>query len=138
MPLVEYTPPRRAITANEGQVLGEVQGLSLEHVAVLVREHLPDLEAVADLFQQGGGVEAFSVQDWKKLALPFITQAPGLVANVIAVAANEPKAAPTVQSWPMSMQLRALVDIFDLSFAEIGEVKKAVELVVALLKAKKK
>jgi hypothetical protein len=135
MALIEYTPERRDIKAREGQVLGQVQGLSLEHVAVLVREHLPDLEALFELFQTGD-VESLEAQDWLKLAMPIITQAPGLAANMIALAADEPGSAQKVQTWPLGVQLMALVDIFDLTVAEVGSVKKAMEMVAALLAMK--
>lgn len=131
MALRAYTPERREVKA-EGQVLGEVRGLSLEAIGVLVREHMPDLEAIVDLFDQKDGAKALGAQDWMTLALPLVTQAPGLVANVIALAGEEPQAAPDVMGWPASAQLSALVNIFQLTFSEIGEVKKAWEIVAAL------
>lgn len=136
MALVAFTPEMREIKTAKGQVLAEVQGLSLEPVATLLRTHLPDLDALVELFTNKESAEAFSTEDWMKLALPIVTQAPGLVANIIALAANETDASP-VKTWPLSVQIAALVVIFELTFSEIGEVKKAIGIVAALLAKKK-
>lgn len=136
MALRQYTPERREVKAK-GQVLGEVRGLALEDVAVLVREHLPDLDALVELFNNPDAMDSMSVEDWKKLALPIITQAPGLAANVIALAADAPDGGPTVQTWPVGAQLEALVSIFEMTISEVGEIKKAWGIVAALLAQKK-
>jgi hypothetical protein len=138
MALRAYTPEQREIKIK-GQVLGEVQGLSLENISVLVHKHLPDLEALYALFDEDVRA-AMQTGDMVNVLAPVVTQAPGFVANVIALAANEPDGAPTIQqTWPFSAQLAALVVIFELTFSEIGEVKKVKEFVAALLtKAKTK
>jgi hypothetical protein len=132
MALRAYTPEKRVIEVK-GQVLGEVQGLSLEHIATLVMAHAPDLEAVVDLFRKEGSLESLTTEDWLKLAMPVVTQAPGLAANIIACAAGEPEGAATIQSWPFSAQVAALMLVFELTFTEIGEVKKALGAIAALL-----
>lgn len=110
----------------------EVGGLSLESFAVLVRTHLADLEALFDLFQN---VETLAGADIQKLAIAVAEEAPGFVANVIALASGEPHAAPQAQKLPFPVQVDALVAIGDLTFGEVGGVKKFLPTVARLIGA---
>lgn len=130
MPLAGYKPEQREITLANGSFF--VRGLSLNDIAVLVREHFPDLEAVFDLFQ---GAEKMQPEQWEGLALSIVSQAPGFAANVIALAAGEGSAEDAAQL-PGPVQLKALMDIGHLTFTEVGGVGKAWETVAGLLKNK--
>jgi hypothetical protein len=109
-----------------------VRGLSLNDVAVLMREHFPDLEAVFDLFQ---GAEKMQPEQWEGLALSVISNAPGFAANVIALAAGEGSAEDAARL-PAPVQLKALTQVGELTFTEVGGVGKAWEIVAGLLKNK--
>lgn len=109
-----------------------VEGLSFESFAVLVRTHLSDLEALFALFAD---VETMTGEDVEKLALATIEQAPGFAANVIALAAGEPTAAPAAAKMPFPLQVQVLVDIAELTFSEVGGVKKFLPTVLRLLGA---
>lgn len=130
MSLASYQPPSRKVPLGDTTL--RLEGLSLEHFAILVREHLPDLDALAELFA-GGSVQ--STQDFQKVALAIVTQAPGFAANVIALSAGEPDQAENAMRIPAPTQIDMLVTIGDLTFTEVGGVKKAVETVAALLQA---
>lgn len=132
MALSNYTPESRVVQLKGGSFT--IEGLSLEHVSVLVREHLPDLEALFNLFQQS---EAVTDADFTKIAMSVVSQAPGFAANVIALASSEPNAAPQAAKLPFPVQVDLIVQIGDLTFSEVGGVKKSVELVVALLQRNK-
>ncbi len=140
MALRAYTPERREVSTSKGQVLADVRGLSLEDVSVLIREHLPDLEALVDLFRNDEARAAMSAKDYGSLFLPVITQAPGFVANVIALAADEPNGAKKIQDdkWPLSVQVAAIAVVWELTVSEIGEVKKLLGIVTALREMKAK
>lgn len=129
MSLAGYQPERRTITAGGGQSF-TVTGLSLNHVAVLMREHFPDLGAIFDLFQN---VDQMTKADFEPLALSVISQAPGFAANVIALAAGE-GSAEDAERLPAPIQLKALVEIGEMTFAEVGGVGKALEMVTGLLR----
>lgn len=131
MAFSDYQPERRAVTVK-GQELGQVQGLSLESLATLVQTHLPDMEAVVEIFDRNNAGQLVTAQEWLKLAVPLISQAPGLAANIIAIAGDEPTAAPMIQKWPGSVQAAALFDIFELTFSEVGQVKKLVGLIATI------
>lgn len=129
MPLAGYQPEYRIIqigTTNSFQV----RGLGLNDVAVLVREHFPDLEALSDLF---GNLDEMDAQKMQPLVLSLVSNAPGFAANVIALAAGEGDASDA-EKLPFPIQVQALLDIGELTFNDVGGIKKAMELIAALLK----
>ncbi len=128
MPLAGYKPETREVVVGGDSF--NVKGLALNEIAVLVREHFPDLEALADLF--GNGIENIDSQSFQPLALSLITNAPGFVANVIALAAGEGDASDA-ERLPAAVQVKALFDIGELTFKDVGGPKKCLEMVAALL-----
>lgn len=132
MSLAEYKPPSREVPLGDTAL--RLEGLSLEHIAILVREHLPDMEALIEVFS-GSGVK--DTDDFKKVAFALVTQAPGFAANVIALAAGEPDSAENAFRIPAPKQIELITVIGDLTFTEVGGVKKALEMVAGLLSAMK-
>jgi hypothetical protein len=131
MPLAGYQPERRTISLSGGQSF-DVTGLSLNHVAVLMREHFPDLDAIFDLF---ANIDRMTKDDFAPLAMAVVSQAPGFAANVIALAAGEGTAEDAVKL-SGAVQVKALTEIAELTFAEVGGVGKALEMVTGLLRKK--
>lgn len=130
MPLVGYQQERRTIALSGGNSF-TVRGLSLSDLSVLIREYYEDLSALVDLFDG----KKMTMQDWSPIVLPLVSQAPGLSASIIALASDEGTAAiPSILQLPAPVQIKALTDIGDLTFTEVGGVGKAVELVAGLLK----
>lgn len=129
MSLAGYKAPTRVVALGGGQMC-TVRGLSFEDFAALLRTHLPDLEAIFDLF---ANIEGVSRDQFDSVAATIIAQAPGLAANVIALAAGEGDASDA-QKIPGPIQLNLLTEIGDLTFTEAGGVKKFLEMVAALLK----
>lgn len=129
MPLAGYTPENRVIQIGPTNSF-VVRGLSLNDVAVLVREHFPDLEALFDLF---GNADQITTDSLEPLVMSVISQAPGFAANVIALAAGEGDASDA-EKLPFPIQVQALLDISELTFTEVGGIKKAVGLIAGLLK----
>lgn len=130
MPLVGYQQERRTIALADGNSF-TVRGLSLSDLSVLIREYYEDLSALVDLFD---GTK-MNGQDWSPIVLPLVSQAPGLSASIIALASDEGTAAlPFALQLSAPTQIKALTDIGDLTFTEVGGVGKAVELVAGLLK----
>lgn len=133
MSLATYTPPSRAVSLG-GDNSFTVTGLSLQSIEILVRTHLPDIEELFELFMSGGN---FTNDDLKRLALTLATRAPGFTANLIALAAGETDATENAARLPFPVQLQALADIAELTFAEVGGIKKFVETVAGLLSSMK-
>lgn len=133
MSLANYTPPSRTVSLG-GDNSFNVNGLSLQSIEILVRTHLPDVEELFELFMDGGN---FTTDDLKRLALTLATRAPGFTANVIALGAGETDATENAARLPFPIQLQALAEIAELTFAEVGGIKKFVETVAGLLSSMK-
>lgn len=138
MGLADYQPETRVIVVKGGSFT--VKGLSLTEVTTLIRYHLPDVEAIFDLGSEVmGGKADITEDDLRRLAIAFAEQAPGFMANLIALASGDTseKAINGAQSLPFPIQVKALVDIAELTFDEVGGIKKAMESVAGLLKSNK-
>ena len=129
MPLAGYQPVTREVALGAGNSFS-VRGLSLNDLAVLVREHFPDLDAIVDLV---GNFDKITADQFGPLALSVVSQAPGFAANVIALAAGEGDASDA-ERLPGPVQVKALLDIGELTFNEVGGIKKAWEMIAALLR----
>lgn len=132
MSLASYTPESRGVEIG-GVVKFHVTGLSLSHVEILIRTHLDDIEALFDLFMNEGG--NFESDDLKRLGISLATNAPGFVANVIALAAGEQDATENAARLPLGTQLSTVSDVMELTFMEVGGIKKFMETVAGLLKS---
>lgn len=128
MPLAGFQPETRAIQLK-GDDFFHVKGLSLNDIAVLLREHFPDLDALFEMFQD---FENVTRDQLNPLVLSLVSQAPGFVANVIALAAGEGDSSDA-EKLPGPVQVKALLAIGELTFHEVGGVGKAMEMVAGLL-----
>jgi hypothetical protein len=128
MGLANYVPPSHEFVLRGGSI--RVEGLSLEHVSLLIQHHLPDIEALIDLFVNANQI---AEGDFRKVAAAVVAQAPGFAANAIALAANEPDQAKQAARIPLPVQIEILTKIGDLTFAEVGGLGKAMETIVPLL-----
>lgn len=130
MPLAGFQPEQRTIALARGNSF-QVKGLSLNDIAVLIREHFPDLDAITVLFEHG--IEQVSRDQVESFAMMLVSHAPGLVANMIALAAGEGDASDA-EKLPAPIQVRTLVEIGELTFMEVGGIKKGWEMIATLLK----
>lgn len=129
MGLKNYTPVRHELSIGGGETIS-VRGLALNDISRLISHHLPDIEALFDLFASGAPVND---QQMQTLIMGVISDAPGFAANLIALAADEPDAAPNAELIPFPVQVDLLMKIADLTFREVGGVKKGMESIAALL-----
>lgn len=127
MGLASYKPAHHEVTIEGGSFT--VKGLSLEAISYLVQYHMPDLEAIFEMFQSVGNLDD---ENMRPFVTALVQNAPGLVANVIAVAADEPDNAKEAAMLPAPVQIDTLLKIGDLTFKDIG-LKKSLETVAALL-----
>lgn len=135
MALADYVPESRPVVVN-GKPLFVVEGLSLDTLAVLVKTHLPDFDAIFDIVTKGEAHnESFSAH-LQRVAQALVVQAPALAANVIAIASTEALTEDLVtkaRRLPFPVQVEALMNIGALTFEEVGGIKKAMESLMVLL-----
>ena len=139
MALADTAIERRQIVIKGGSF--ELSGLSLDAFTTLIRTHLPDLEAVYELVENTtNGLSDLTEADLQTLVIAVAEQAPGFVANLIALSAGETsdKAIKVARSLPFPLQVKCLMEVVDLTFDEVGGIKKSIESVMRLLKSTKK
>lgn len=135
MSLLDYTPERLPVLVN-GEVLFQVEGISLETLAVLVKTHLPDLEAVFDIVVDSESAGGSFSDHLFRVAQGIALQGPGLAANLIAIASGEEVSLALIakaKRLPFTVQVDAITKIGKLTFEEAGGVKKAMESLMNLL-----
>ena len=119
------------LPSEEVQVPGtestiSVRGLSLSDCAELLKRHGESLEAVyqKNIASQGDIPPAVDI------AKSLMQSAPEAVAELIALANDEPKMSETVRKLPIPVQVEALTRIAILTFHSEAEVKKLIETVI--------
>lgn len=130
MGLKNYEPARHEMSISGGSL--SLRGLSLEDVSSLVNHHLRDLEAIFNLFTNGG-IERLDDIQFERLAMSIVQEAPGLAANLIAIASDEPEEAKQAAKLTFPVQIAALTTIGDMTFREVGGWGKGLEGIAALL-----
>lgn len=131
MGLNNYTPKRHAFDLEGGSFT--VRGLSLEDVSRLIATHLPDLEALYDLFVSGK-INSSTDEQFENLIKTLVVEAPGFAANVIALASDEPDSAKQAALLPFPVQIEAITKIGDMTFTDVGGLGKGMETIAALLR----
>ena len=131
MALADYTPARATVEFTGGSF--QVRGLSLDDVSILMRSHLPDVEALVGMLSESNGGGNIEVGQVMQHAITLVKEAPGLVANLIALAADEPDLVDKARALALPIQVRAIETICNLTFDEAGGPKKFFESLVHLL-----
>ncbi|QGF21047.1 tail assembly protein [Pectobacterium phage MA12] len=126
MGLMDYQPPSEEVQFKGGSF--ELKGLSTQDFSLLLQRHSVDLEKIFDLYERGENGSDFTGAGLAQFVMSLISDAPGLVANAIALSAGEQKAADHVaKTFGIALQLRCLKIVGRLTFEEAGGVKKFVE-----------
>lgn len=121
MTLASFTPATAEIKHRDRTVFS-VRGLSLSDLSILMRTHLPDIQLALTLWQQyqADGADG----DIAPVLLGLATDAPEIVAHLIALAADSPEASAQAKQLPLPLQLEALAHLFRLTFEEYGGLEK--------------
>lgn len=130
MSLKDYSSERLEVTFKGGSF--SVRGLSLDDVTALITKHLPDLDKLADLLA-GKATQETAAMETMSLALKLVVEAPALVAQAIALAADEPDFAENARKLPLPVQIDAVKKIGRLTFEESGGAKKFFESLSGLV-----
>jgi hypothetical protein len=131
MGLNNYQPERHEFALKGGSF--SVRGLSLEDVSRLVNHHLPDIEALIDLIVGDRDLASLDQLQLQPLVVSLVGQAPGFVANLIALAADEPDGAKSAARLPAPVQIDVVMKIGEMTFSDVGGVGKGMERIAPLL-----
>lgn len=112
-------------TDANGESSLQIRGLSLQDLTTLISAHVEDLEAVAEAVM-GAMDNTLTPESISVLMATVLRDFPDLVANAIALAADEPDAADAAALLPMSTQVAALRALVSLSFDEVMTIKKLI------------
>lgn len=132
MGLADYQPKTEVIKFSGGEFT--VRGLGLDDFAVLINEHLADLDSLFELYDEASGQDA-RVSEIARFAIVLAREAPALTANVIALASDEPGAVAQARRLSLPVQIAALKAIGTLTFEEAGGFRKFVGSLTNLLAA---
>jgi hypothetical protein len=135
MALAEFKKQTRTFDLKGGSFT--VEGLSFDKFATLIREHLSDVEAVFNLVDSiRNGTTDLTETDVEKIIIAAAEEAPGLVTNIIVLASGEegPEAINGARNLPLPVQLEVILTVVDLTFSEVGGIKKAWETITSFLK----
>jgi hypothetical protein len=124
MALADYQPERVDIPFKGGSF--QVKGLSLDDVSVLMKHHLTDMDELLELYSRNVSQD-IAVAATAQYAVTLVREAPALVANVLALAAEEPDSVDNARRLPIPTQIEALKVIGRLTFEEAGGAKKFFE-----------
>ena len=134
--LADYKAESRVIVLGDSSVT--VSGLSLNSFAQVISTHFEDIQAIFDLFTSiTKGKTDISEEDIATIIGKALTEAPGLVANLICAAANESGevAHNAVLTIPFPKQLEIMTAVVELTFKEVGGIKKSLDQVKVLMKS---
>lgn len=128
MALADFTPDTETIYINKKSSF-DVRGLSVHDISKIIKVHYHDLDGLFDLYEKSAGQD-FTAIATGRFAVTLISDAPGLVSHIIALAADEEAQLETVQKIPVMAQVEALKAIARLTFSDIEDVKKLVAQVM--------
>lgn len=127
MPLhASFTVPVQTI-AHKGQPVIDVRGLSFVDISLLINAHRADMEklwALYNEFAKKEGADTLGDALVMRYGLELLNEAPGILANIIAVAADEPDRVTDISRLPATVQIDALVAIGRMTIEDFGGVKK--------------
>lgn len=125
MSLADFQPATDVVSFR-GKPLITVRGLSLDDIAILMRENLSDLDELIKLYAEGVD-ENVAVAKSAQFIVAMAREMPALVARIICLSCDEPTAEDKARKLPLPVQVDALQKIVTLTFSEAGGAKKFFE-----------
>lgn len=132
MGLADYQPPAETIEYKGGSF--DVRGIALDDLALLLKNHMADIDALIDIYEKEVR-EDVRVTAIAQYAMGLVKEAPGLVANAIALCSDAPDSVDKARRLPLAVQVKALEAIGRLTFEEAGGPKKFFESLKTLFGA---
>jgi hypothetical protein len=140
MPLSAFKDGKEEVRFGPGEdETFDVRAISLPDVAMLISVHDDAISMIAMMVRENK--EAFRLEDSTQISDMtatlignLIRESPLLVANLIAVCADEPTMMSTVSRLPITVQLDAISKIAKLTFTDLASVKKLIADVMSIVK----
>lgn len=135
MSLRDYVPSTRTVTLKGDNKL-TVRGLAFEdmqHFLINRGELVSDLLALLE--ESGFDVDKMEVEQTKNIGVKLISSLPNLVAEVIAIGADEPDMILAARRLPAPKQLELLEGVYSLTFEEPGSVKKFFDQLIGTMQS---
>ena len=117
--------PTSEVFFSEDQSI-TVRGLSVADLSEIIRDHATVLNSI----YQENIVNAGEMPAADVLARALMTEAPEVVARIIAHANDEPESWEIVKNLPTITQINGLVEVAILTFHSEAEVKKLMETLI--------
>ncbi len=111
-----------------------LRGICFDDLAYILEGSRGEVDAAISFAQAKMGESEEPVGSTQAVITDLLRQFPALAAKIIACAADEPEAAPTVRKLPFPMQLDMAAAVARLTFEEVGGVKKFLERVIELIR----
>lgn len=137
MGLSTFTPKVEAVELPDDGVL-VVRGLSLQDFTVLLADHYEVANTLFDRYVVAAGLldpdgpppdaDAPS-PEMKQVVMAAAKEAPALIADIIAYAADEPAHRDRARALPMGVQIEAFSKVFALTVQAEGGLEKLIETV---------
>jgi hypothetical protein len=141
----DFFVPRKRIELN-GPFVCDVRGVTPNDIAQVVSENAADMDSMIEMFAKDKQFKKIaSITDSDAIADAvdknssalfgkLILQVPGLVAKVIAVAADDPEHASVIKNeWPVPVQFECLVAIAEATFTNRDVFREFLGKVTALV-----
>lgn len=114
------------VPVSEGVTI-TIRGLSFLDLSIVLQDHA----TVLDKLYREHVVERQEMPPTDQLAKALMTEAPDVVAHIIARANDEPESWEKVQKIPGIVQINCLVSLARLTFHSEAEVEKLMETVIS-------
>jgi len=105
-----------------------VRGLSTQDLTITIRTHKDSLTKAFELAE--GRLEDENLTEF---GLELMEQFPGLVAQLIALAADKPDKAGEIGCLPAPVQLRLMLAVYELTIEDTGGLQDFLQQVFAIL-----
>lgn len=131
MSLSDFAINRDKVDFRGGSL--ELRGLALEDFSVLLRNHLPEMNALFDMYDNDETRET-AISQAGAFALKIIKEAPDMVATMIVLAGDEPaELIDIARKLPLPVQVECVRKIIDLTFEESGGAKKFLDNLMGMI-----
>jgi hypothetical protein len=132
MPLASFKAQRKKIEFPGGDV--EVRAISLQDVAIIIDSHQMTVDRVASMIRSRMDLDFENQQIVVDTIMEAIRESPLLVANLIALCADETEFQEAASQIPLPAQVEILQAIADITFKDEAALKKFLADVTKLIR----